>query len=515
MKEGKRKKVIKNGRRRTKLNLFEESGLPVSLYDWKEKLPELLLIVGLLENHSAKEVVEIFRNIGNLMRKRVEKEQVLGFGGGVSELGELLEKEDKAVRTTIKEEVGKIFCGINLSLLKVLDVPGKKVICEMLGGLERPKKNDLMMIMRATGVALHGQSGRATRTKLVQLMLCDPDCRRCHIDFDKLGKLVTGRDDDVLKEQGCASVRSTWGCMQGCKDERITPWVKSFWGFGLDIPCFGDTGRKGRDRIRLSREQRRLIDKIDRLWKTIVKSQPKHDLLCQGDVVLGLTCRVWRFMHHIVEASAAGNGEMAEVAARCQWDSTITLEWLIKRNAPELFSIFRMYSAGKAKATLEKLRANNDAYGSQELVNRLKNTLEGEIQEDIGIWEQLINEERGGWAKEGTYQMAEDLSKLTEYELYFRRLSDIVHGTWRALERYHLQKCLNPLHGGHYMGWTGATHDAGITVIHFGINMAVRVIKVVIDYMGPAADPKWKKRIDKIEQETNQLIIEEMRILRQ
>jgi len=510
MKKKKEKQVIKNGRRKTKLNIFQASGIPVLPYDWKEKLPELFLIVGLLENKSAKEVVGIFRSLENLVSKGVENKQVLGFGGGVSELGKLVEKADETKLALIRELVGNIFCGVNLSLLKVLEVPGKKVICDMLGGLERPERNDLLMIMRATGVALHGKSGRATRAKLVQLMLWDPDCRRCHIDFDKLGKLVAGRDDDVLKEQGCASVRANWEGMQSCKDERVTPWAKSFWGFGLDTPCFSSTERKGRDRIRLSRQLKILIRKIDRLWKLIVASGPKHERLFQGDVVMGLTCRVWRFMHHIVEASAAGNGEMAEVAARCQWDSTITLEWLIKHNDAELFGQYRMYSAGKAKATLERLRGNEDKYGGQELAERLKGTFQKEIQDDVGIWEQLVNEERGGWTKEGTYEMADDLSKLAEYETFFRRLSDIVHGTWRALERYHLHKCLNPLHGGHYVGWTGATHDAGVIIVHFGVNMAVRVIRGVIDYMGLATESKWKKRIDKIEQEAERLTKEEL-----
>jgi len=106
--------------------------------------------------------------------------------------------------------------------------------------------------------------------------------------------------------------------------------------------------------------------------------------------------------------------------------------------------------------------------------------------------------------------MADDLSMLTEYEIFFRRLSDIVHGTWRSLERYHLQKCLNPLHGGHYVGWTGATHDAGVTIVHFGIDMAVRVIKGVIDYMGSAAESKWEKRIGTIEKEAKRLMVEDI-----
>ena len=57
MNRSKKKRVIKNGRQRTKLNSFEASDMPQRPYDWKEKLPELFLIVGLLEKRSVKEVV--------------------------------------------------------------------------------------------------------------------------------------------------------------------------------------------------------------------------------------------------------------------------------------------------------------------------------------------------------------------------------------------------------------------------------------------------------------------------
>ena len=152
------------------------------------------------------------------------------------------------------------------------------------------------------------------------------------------------------------------------------------------------------------------------------------------------------------------------------------------------------------------MRGPEPRAGGQATAKKLAATFQYEIQEDVGIWEQFMNEERGGWTKEGTRQMADDLSKLMEYDIFFRRLSDIVHGTWRALERYHLVKCLNPLHGRHYIGWPGATHDAGVTIVHFGINGAVGVIKGVIDYMESAAKPGWKKRIYKIEQEFNQIL---------
>jgi hypothetical protein len=81
-----------------------------------------------------------------------------------------------------------------------------------------------------------------------------------------------------------------------------------------------------------------------------------------------------------------------------------------------------------------------------------------------------------------------------------------VHGTWRALERYHLRKCLNPLHAGHYMAWTGATHDAGVTIVHFSTTMAVRAIRALVEFMGSAADEKWRRSILKIDEDTKTLM---------
>jgi len=399
-KKSSKKRTLRNGRIRTKLTHIRASNIPMRPYEWKSKLPELLLIVGLLEEQNVKDVVVVFRRLKNFIPEKSGKEKTLGFGGAVSELAKLVERACETKRNEILPILRHIFCGPNLSLLKIFEVPGKKIVSELLGHFGEVKKEDYMQVMQTTGAALHGGSGRATRAKLVQLMLWDPDGKKFHINTDELGGLLEEKGDDILKENACSDIRATWVSTQGCEDEEITPWVKKFWQFGLDnTPCFCENPKKGRDRIRLSRELKSTIKKIDRFWNAIVAVNLKHDFLFVSDVAMGLTCRIWRFMHHIVEASGAGNGEIAEMTARCQWDSIVTLEWLIKRDDPKLFLQYRMYSAGKSKATLERLRTETETYGGEELKARVEPTLIREIQEGSGIWEQLVNEERGGWAK--------------------------------------------------------------------------------------------------------------------
>jgi hypothetical protein len=38
---------------------------------------------------------------------------------------------------------------------------------------------------------------------------------------------------------------------------------------------------------------------------------------------------------------------------------------------------------------------------------------------------------------------------LREYRLNFAPASGVTHGEWTTLDRYALERCVNPLHGGH------------------------------------------------------------------
>ncbi len=499
-------RIVRNGQIRTKLSPINASDIPTAPYEWKSKLPELLLIVGLLETRSAKHVAALLRTLGETASQPTKNKEGATFGGTVSELAQIVQVACEPECHKVVSVLEQVFQGPNLSLLKIFELPGKVIIQKVLGAFGEVTKDDYLRVMRTTGAASNGQSGRATRAKLVQLILWDPDDKKLHLDPSELERLGEAITDDVLGENACSVVRATWAVTQGDVGDEVTPWVRAFWQFGLaNTPCLHDDPKTGRDRIRLSPELKSLTRRIDRLWRTIVAADLKHDLLSVSDVTMGLTCRIWRFMHHIVEASGVGNGEMAEIAARCQWDSVITFEWLVKRNDPKLFWQYRVYSAGKSKATLERLRTDAETYGGEKLKVKVEPTLVREVQEGAGIWEQLVNEERGGWASETTHKMAEEMLSLSEYEFYFRRLSDVVHGTWRALERYHLRPCLNPLHGDHHVAWAAATHDAGVSIIHFGIAMATRAIRVLIGYMGGSADSKWNSRLEKIDQEAASL----------
>ena len=141
-KKSNKKRTFKNGRMRTKLTPLRAS-LPMQPYEWKSKLPELLLIVGLLEEHNVKDVVAVLNSLEKCVPVASAKEKASGFGGTVSEVAGSLEIASEQKHDDLMPILRRIYCGPNTSLLKIFQVPGKKVICELLGPFSEAKREDV------------------------------------------------------------------------------------------------------------------------------------------------------------------------------------------------------------------------------------------------------------------------------------------------------------------------------------------------------------------------------------
>jgi len=228
-------------------------------------------------------------------------------------------------------------------------------------------------------------------------------------------------------------------------------------------PCLVQPARKEAETIDPDDELDGIVKTIDDIWGTLVDIQPARDLFFIGEVMLGLMSRVWRMMHHIVDLSITGHGEMVEIAVRCQADTFITLLWMLKQDDPKLMLRFQEYSSGKSKRALEYTR-NLVGQVPDDLIRTIEGDLQGEVH-STGTWEQLVPAEKGLWTDTTLAQMAEDIGRSVEYEMVFARASDVVHGTWRSLMRWSLVRCINPLHQNHWVPDIGSTTNAGMLPI--------------------------------------------------
>lgn len=444
-------------------------------------LPELLLILGLLEDKATGQVVDFFENLQAELKKISRTEPCKSFTGGVSELGGCLES-DPTVAEGVKAHLRSLFTGCNMALLRRFDLPGKDAIVRVVRSIDADPAEDLKKLMHLVGKAFDRRGGRTTRAKLVQLFLLCPGLRGLHsLSRDKIASILSAKDDDIPEDPTAAGVRASWVALQAKAGNPVSAWAIDFWLQGLrQTPCLRTPERVTPDTVEPEAEFARTVEELDRIWRSVVREELRHVVLFIGEVTLGLMGRIWRMMHHVIDLSQAGNGEMAEIALRCQFDSYVTLRWLLLKNDATLFKRFRVYSAGKNKMLLEYVRRMSPEARLREAA--LKKSMEQALIEEIGetgIWEQLVAEERGTWTDASARSMAKDIGQEDLYMGVFLRASDIVHGSWRALIRYHLSQCRNPLHQYHWIPYLGPTHDAGHSAIVSAIMFAAEALTAV------------------------------------
>jgi hypothetical protein len=481
----------KKSRIRQKLPILKTSGLPIQTLDWGYEIPEMFLILSLLEDRTAEDVVNLLANLQVELRRFSNFEPCQAFTGRISELGKCLES-DTHFAEKIKTRIAEVFTGANAALLRRFDIPGKAVA---LDAIHLPVANpieDYKQIMRVVARSFDGRGGRATRAKLVHLFLLKPELRGFHsLNAENLAPMLTAKDDALPQDATPGQVRASWGALRGMKGGALSEWSLNFWLQGSrETPCMRPAEEVAVDTVEPDAELAHIVDEIDRLWRSVVMDEPRHDIPSVASVTLGLGGRVWRMMHHIIDLSRAGNGEMAEIALRCQCDSHFTMLWLLKQNDPRLFQSFVEYSSGKDKALLEYVRAMEDKKDPKS--KTYKSSMEKELSADIwseGIWEQLVAEERGAWTNATAHDMAKETGREHTYKIVFSRASDIVHGSWRALKRYHLQKCLNPLHKFHSIPYSGPTHDAGLTPVVWGIMHAMEALSAIVHIVCESGSP--------------------------
>lgn len=131
---------------------------------------------------------------------------------------------------------------------------------------------------------------------------------------------------------------------------------------------------------------------------------------------------------------------LGRAALRAIFEAMVTLKYLAKRDAPEVWAAYRKYGSGQAKLAFLKLdETESEAAGfaDTELVNAIAN-------EDQSIEFLTIN--LGHWDTSNLRKISEAAGAKSEYDTYYTWTSAYVHGNWAAVRTGAFDICLNPLH---------------------------------------------------------------------
>jgi hypothetical protein len=267
-----------------------------------------------------------------------------------------------------------------------------------------------------------------------------------------------------LKEDELKRVESSMRAMyQGMimtreKSMEVTiQWARKFWRANWTLTqCETETDPSRLDedeRAALDRYRGAIIDEFGKHKKAFLEAtNTDPDLYdpSRYEVLSGMVSRAIRSTEVIIKMPMMWSTEHGSGLIRSLVDTRIVLAWLILEDDPEQYDAFKDYGRGHLKLLKLHLEEYQDkqAAANSELEAYIS-SLDNEVNQDISEEFQDIRVGSTFANGKNTRQMADEVGLGDDYRFIFAPASSSVHNEWPAVDRFALERCLNPMHRGH------------------------------------------------------------------
>ena len=440
-----KRKVLKSGRNRTRLNDHRRvkgqlvtplndskvSGM-LRLSSWTNtRLPEMVWAALIIHALGRDEGLDCFRNILSFIAEHDRKE----------ELSDLTLTGISKLEPDFRDELITFITGLPstrdaLASLKFFNALPAKDDWEKHLQTVVP---DLRILMGAVGDTLWHQSQEAT------------DCRWLRLVATVMaGKLVFGPEvkefADMLRrypyEYDQREVRPSIRAAEIDLGESssIDPvWSNAFWQEGWESTvCIRATQRHTQipvGEIVTRQAISELREDLEEHWlqtHSTTAVEPKHD------TVFGMAFFALRTLEEML-GLGIGTSVLGRLGLRTILEVRINLKYLLTEDDPEIWQRWRRYGVGQAK--LNALRF--DEYLEPPDYIDL-DTLEGIASEDI--WEEMLDINLASWSGLDLRKVSERSGLKDTYDRHYSWASGYAHGMWGAVRESCFQVCGNPLH---------------------------------------------------------------------
>lgn len=235
-------------------------------------------------------------------------------------------------------------------------------------------------------------------------------------------------------------------------------WSREFWRQGrrispCDYPTIEEPDPPTFDELAAANAvgtafARSVFSEVRNLFEQVA---PDLDCPSRPEVLFGLLQRQAQIAADLARLPPMWVSPWGQMANRAMAETLIRLKWLAARNRAEEFEWFVDYGLGQEKLYVEHLGRLVEQDHPE------STTIEEERQWRIA-W---LDEQRytflqevdvgGGAHKIDLRKMAEEAGCPDLRSLVFQPLSSTVHGHWNAIGRQNMHRCMNPLHGSHYL----------------------------------------------------------------
>lgn len=405
----------------------------LSMQSWmNDRLPEMLWAATLVGNLPREEALGAFRRVANYIFSLPESEKFSEVTH--SSLAQLPRERLATFVKTICP--GRAHSEALRPLLLLEDLPASETWREALG--EAPNPGDWHLLAHAVTRTLFHQSQEST------------DCRWARvIALMAAGKLMLP-PDGTAKEIGyypdlgdMRKVRPTIRALElsfsTVQDQASNEWPDLFWAQCLrDTPCFPLNAEttKAPPLVRTTIDQ---VGEVRRQLQIHCASTRKTTAVDERhDAVFGFALYSLEIVEELL---MVGNCHtvIGRTALRAVVECYIALAYLVKKDDPRLWKLYRVFGAGQAKLAFLKLSKSEDRPMSIDV-----DTLEALANEDV--WQEFVQIKVGDWESADLRKRSEEAGVKDVYDRFYSWTSAYAHGHWCAIRDAVFDTCSNPLH---------------------------------------------------------------------
>ena len=197
-----------------------------------------------------------------------------------------------------------------------------------------------------------------------------------------------------------------------------------------------------------------------------------------AEINMGFIARISNLSLDAIEFVKTHKGEIAELIFRTVLETFIVGSWLLKKKDVNLHKRFREFSTGRErffgeqiikKATIETIK--------QEAEKMIDDTIK-----KAGVNEFEVASERGDIFDISISQMATEVwGADNEYYFLYKRASEVIHGHWSVISKYHLVKSYNPMHKGLYWYNDNRNRFAGLVPAFTCLGVSIEFLLLILN----------------------------------
>ena len=408
---------------------FESHEGMIHSVSWLDVAPEVIHIAFALQNNSFEEVQRDFNTICDTTIEHGYTDD-LKFCFTLSQAIVLIKKDIKfleLLKNTAFDSLREIICVYN----ELFEIP---ISCT--------KSYNIIPMAQAFNSILDGRSDTSILCKQLTI-------RRFIIDGPLPICLQSTTIEEILLPQSVSSIMAIFPITVRESNQVSVDFCEDLWCFNYFRIPFArakNVTKKEEEKFREHRiafYRQRLITGFDDF-----KQIPLLAIFPRGiaEVIKGCFGRIANLSIDIIGLVETHKGEIADIVLRSVLETQFQLLWLLIEDKPESYQRFREFSTGKEKFMGYKL---GKMAGDIEAVNKTGKEIAKDAVKESGMRDELVAEERGDAFEINISQMADRIwGKENPQYFIYKRLSETIHGHWRIIEKYHLEKSINPMQQG-------------------------------------------------------------------